>query len=69
MKKEKFPEFVVCEKCGYNNHPRNVQIYGSCLRCRHVLDKKVKFEYDMFNKLKMWRGKKSGKWIADKDNK
>lgn len=58
MKKDKKKiDFVKCE-CGYNNYPENVKRYGTCRRCGKVLDAKYKFEYDMFCKLRLWKGKK-----------
>ena len=51
-------DFKVCEHCGYNNHPRRVSFYGTCLRCGKVIDEKTKFIHDMYNKLHLWRGKK-----------
>lgn len=58
-KKEKvFMEFIVCPDCKYNNKPKNVELYGTCLRCHKVLDEKSKFKHDMINKLHLWKGKK-----------
>lgn len=33
---------TICPKCGYCNQKFNVENYGTCTRCRFVLDKKVK---------------------------
>lgn len=48
---------VTCS-CGYNNRLFNVQTYGTCTRCGKILDEKVKFKYEMFCKLNLWRKKK-----------
>lgn len=53
-KETKHLDLVKCE-CGYQNQPENVARYGTCTRCRKVLDKKAKFDYEMYNKLKLWR--------------
>lgn len=46
---------IKCPKCNYQNHKENVERYGTCKLCGYVLDKKKKFEYDMFCKLRLWR--------------
>lgn len=46
---------VCCPKCGYNNHKESVLRYGTCKRCNEVLDKKAKFDYEMYCKLHLWR--------------
>lgn len=56
-KNEKWVEHIVCE-CGYKNQPNNVKIYGTCTRCKKVLDEQAKFRHDMYNKLRLWRGKR-----------
>lgn len=48
---------IKCE-CGYNNKPIYVSVYGSCLRCKRVLDEKAKFKYDMKRKMRLWRNEK-----------
>lgn len=50
-------DFIKCE-CGYNNKPYNVKTYGTCTGCGKVLDKQSKFRHDMYNKLKLWKGKR-----------
>lgn len=45
---------VKCE-CGYFNKIENVKRYGTCTRCKKVLDKESKIKYDLYNKLKIWR--------------
>ena len=58
MKKErKIIKHVICD-CGYCNQPENVARYGTCRRCGEVLDKKAKFNYEMYDKLKLWRYKR-----------
>lgn len=48
---------VICPKCKYQNMKINVMRYGTCTRCKEVLDKKAKFDYEMICKLRLWRGK------------
>ena len=50
--------WIVCPRCGYNNKEENVRRYGTCTGCRHTLDGKSKFEYEMSCRLKLWKGKK-----------
>ena len=47
----------VCEKCGYRNLEENYKKYGTCTRCRSVIDEKAKFKYEMNKKLRLWRNK------------
>lgn len=55
MKKDKkHIEFVTCE-CGYNNQPQNVARWGTCRLCGKVLDKKVKYRLEMYQRLRLWR--------------
>lgn len=56
MEKKIHEEIIKCE-CGYNNKWFNVKKYGTCTRCKKVLDKKTKFEYEMYNRLRLWRSK------------
>lgn len=51
-------EWIVCPNCGYNNSEKNVNKYGTCTGCRHVLDEKAKYKYEMVCRLKLWKGKK-----------
>lgn len=59
MKKRKFKDLgnIKCE-CGYQNHVENVRKYGTCKLCGKTLDKKAKFNYEMYVKLRLWRGKR-----------
>lgn len=61
MKKEQkeFIEemFITCDKCGYNNKKGRLSIYGTCLCCGKILDKKAYLRY---------RIKISQKWIKEK---
>ena len=60
MKKNKRNDFftnVICDTCGYQNHKENVDHYGTCRLCGKILDKKAKFNYEMFCKLRLWRKK------------
>lgn len=61
-KRQKIIPLVTCE-CGYNNQPHNIKKYGVCKGCGKVLDKKAKFDYEMFCKLHLWRNKKRGEMI------
>lgn len=56
MKKKKYVDLgnIKCE-CGYQNHKENIMRYGTCKFCGKVLDKKAKFDYEMYCKLKRWR--------------
>ena len=54
---EKYNDSIVCE-CGYSNKKENVKRYGTCTRCRKVLDKKAKYMYEMYTRLRLWRRKK-----------
>ena len=45
---------IKCE-CGYQNHKENVARYGTCKGCGRGLDKKAKFDYEMYCKLRLWR--------------
>lgn len=57
MKKDKkIIPLVTCE-CGYNNQPEKVAIYGTCRGCGKVLDKKVKYKREMYQRLRLWRKK------------
>ena len=56
-KKKQMVQHVICE-CGYYNQPENVSFFGTCTRCRKVLDPKAKFRYDMYKKLRLWKGKR-----------
>lgn len=33
--------FIICPFCGYNNELTRFQLYGTCLRCHKIVDKKV----------------------------
>lgn len=48
---------VTCPDCKYQNKKENVERYGTCILCGKVLDKKAKFDYEMFIKLRRWRKK------------
>lgn len=52
-----FKDAMKCPKCGYYNLKQNWQLYGTCTRCHEVLDEKIKFKFEMYNKLKLWKGK------------
>lgn len=41
---------TICPECGYCNQKFNVENYGTCTRCRFVLDKKVKMFYEIRKK-------------------
>lgn len=65
-KKNKELPLVKCE-CGYNNQKANVDRYGTCRGCGKILNKKAKFDYEMFCKLRMWRGHKHGERVTSKN--
>lgn len=60
MKKNKWEESVVCEKCKYYNKKRFIEKYGTCNLCGNVLDPKAKYKYEMVKRLRLWRNKKGG---------
>lgn len=33
--------FVICPICGYNNEKKRFSLYGRCLRCNEIIDKKI----------------------------
>lgn len=41
---------TICPKCGYCNQKFNVENYGTCTGCNHVLDKKIKMLYEIRKK-------------------
>lgn len=48
---------IICPNCKYQNHEYNVLKYGTCKLCGRILDKKAKYRYEMFVKLRKWRKK------------
>lgn len=32
--------FVTCKYCGYNNEKKRIENYGTCLRCKNIIDGK-----------------------------
>lgn len=56
MKKKDKLDNIICE-CGYQNKRYNIKKYGTCLKCKKVLDPRVRFHYCMYNKLRLWRKK------------
>lgn len=48
---------IKCDNCGYFNQKCNVDKYGTCKLCGKTLDKKAKFDYEMFCRLRLWRKK------------
>lgn len=56
-KKEEELNLILCDNCGYYNKKYHIKKYGVCNRCHKVLDKKAKFEYEMFCRLRLWRKK------------
>ena len=49
-------KMIKCPKCGKYTTQDLVLRYGTCL-CGQVLDPKAKYKYEMFCRLKLWRGK------------
>lgn len=43
--------FVICPICGYNNEKKIFSLYGRCLRCHEIIDKKI------YLKRLMWEAK------------
>ena len=39
--------FVVCDECGYNNPKERFEGFGTCLRCKKILDERVYFKAQM----------------------
>ena len=52
-----FIDGTKCDNCGYFNQKCNVDRYGTCKLCGKTLDKKAKFDYEMFCRLRLWRKK------------
>ena len=55
MQNKKFEEAIECPYCKYNNKVYNVKAYGTCTRCKKVLEERAKFKHDMNVKLRLWR--------------
>ena len=47
-------DFVVCPHCGYYNEEKRFQLYGTCLRCHKIVDKKI------YLKRRYWESKSPG---------
>lgn len=66
FRKDVHINFVECPKCGYNNYKDRFNLYGTCLRCHSIIDKKI------YLKRKLWESKTKykvreeniGKWIS-----
>lgn len=66
FKKDVQVNFVECPFCGYNNYKERLNLYGTCLRCHSIIDKKI------YLKRKLWESKTKykvreeniGKWIS-----
>lgn len=39
--------FVVCDKCGYNNRKGRIDNFGFCLCCKKILDEKAYLKYKL----------------------
>ncbi len=50
-------KWEVCPECGYYNIKGLVDRFGTCKRCKKVLNQKAKYHYEMFKRLKLWRSK------------
>lgn len=49
INKEQYDEFmannfVTCDKCGYNNHKKRFESFGTCLHCGKILDNRAYFK-------------------------
>ncbi len=49
-----YDKMMQCPRCGKWSKKSYVDTYGTCL-CGEVLDKKAKYRYEMFIKLRLWR--------------
>lgn len=38
---------VICPECGYYNKMSGIRIYGTCKRCKTIIDGRVKFLYEL----------------------
>ena len=47
-------DLIKCE-CGYYNKRKNVERYGTCRGCARTLNKRAKYRYEMYCRLKLWR--------------
>ena len=54
-KKKVWEENIICDRCGYQNHKKYIDIYGTCNLCGKVLNQKAKLKYEMFKKLPAYR--------------
>ena len=70
MRHKKIIDFrnVVCEKCGYNNKESFAKFFGTCLRCKNIIDEKAYFKYEMNYKLGTWRKEKKNERKFKKNN-
>lgn len=51
---------IYCDNCGYCNQKAMVDKYGVCKGCGRVLDKKAKYDYEMYERLHLWSRKGIG---------
>ena len=51
--------FVTCKYCGYNNKKRRLENYGTCLRCRKIIDEKSYLRRKLGGNLVWQKRKKS----------
>ena len=59
---------VTCEKCGYNNLPNFAHYFGTCLRCKNVIDEKAYFRRELSTRLGIWRKEKKNERKFSKNN-
>ena len=57
MKDKSGLDNIIWPECKYNNHKDAIVRYGTCKGCGKVLDKKAKYNYEMFCRLRLWRKK------------
>jgi len=51
ISKDKMMErYIVCDKCGYNNEKERFQAFGTCLKCKKILDKRIYFRAEMIRR-------------------
>ena len=53
MKKRE--KHIICDICGYHNHPYYVKQSGICHLCGNILDEKIYFKIKLNRKLKLWK--------------
>ena len=60
--KKKYDANIKCDICGYCNHKDYVKYSGVCHLCGKILDDRAYFKQQLNKKLRLWRGKRYGRW-------